>query len=256
MKLKLYRPVCVFDLETTGINPAKDRIVELAIIKLFPDGKKIEKHSLLNPGIPIPPEASEVHGITDEMVKGKPSFRQISKSLLEFISDCDFLGYNCIRFDVPMLVEEFYRTGLQPPFKKAKIIDAFRIFCQKEGRSLAAALKFYCGEELEDAHSAHADTKATLKVLLGQLERYDDLCDEVEGLSDICQEEGLVDYNRKFLLRDGEYLYNFGKNKGKRVLDDPGYAEWMLKADFPEDTKAHLRRIMEGALHLKSNTQR
>lgn len=253
MKLKLLRPVCVFDLETTGVHTVKDRIVELAIVKLFPNGEKVEKHTLLNPGIPIPPEAAAVHGITDEMVKGKPTFRQISKSLLQFISDCDFLGYNCIRFDVPMLVEEFYRVGLQHPFAEAKIIDAFRIFCLKEERTLSAAYRFYCHEELKDAHSAHADTHATLQVLLGQLERYEDLCTEVDGLSVICQEEGLVDYNRKIIQKEGEYLYNFGKNKGKRVLDDPGYAEWMLKADFPADTKVHLRRIIEGAPQLKNS---
>lgn len=252
MKLKLSRPLCVFDLETTGVNTSKDRIVELAIIKLLPNGERIEKHTYLDPGVPIPPEASAVHGITDETVKGKPTFRQISKSLLAFISDCDFLGYNCIRFDVPLLIEEFYRAGLQHPFAEAKCIDAFRIFCQKEGRSLSAALKFYCNQELEGAHTAHADTDATLRVLLGQLERYNDLCDEVDGLSDYCREEGFVDYNERLVLKDGEYCYNFGKHKGKRILDETGYAEWMLKQDFPEDTKYHLRRILaqekEGAV--------
>jgi DNA polymerase-3 subunit epsilon len=247
MQLKLSRPLIVFDLETTGVNTSKDRIVELAIIKLFPNGERIEKQTLLNPGIPIPAEASAVHGITDEAVKDKPSFRQISKSLLAFISGCDFLGYNCIRFDVPLLIEEFYRTGLQHPFAEAKCIDAFRIFCRKEERTLSAALKFYCREELKEAHSAHADTDATLRVLLGQLEHYDDLCKEVEGLSGYCQEEGFVDYNQKILLKDGEYLYNFGKHKGRRVLDETTYAQWMLKNDFPEDTKAHLRKIMAQA---------
>lgn len=247
MKLKLSRPVCVFDLETTGVNTSKDRIVELAIIKLFPDGERIEKHSYLNPEMPIPAEASAVHGITDEVVKDQPTFRQISKALLEFISDCDFLGYNCLRFDVPLLVEEFYRAKLPHPFAGAKVIDAFRIFCRKEERTLSAALKFYCGEELEDAHSAHADTDATLRVLLGQLERYSDLGDEVDGLADFCGEEGLVDYSRKILLKDGVYLYNFGKHKGKPVTEEIGYAKWMLKGDFPEDTKAHLQRIIAEA---------
>lgn len=244
MKLKLSRPVCVFDLETTGVNTSKDRIIELAIIKLFPDGERIEKHTYLNPGMSIPAEATAVHGITDEMVKGKPCFRQISKSLLEFISGCDFIGYNCIRFDVPLLAEEFFRAGLNHPFAEAKVIDAFRIFCKKEERTLSAALKFYCQEELPDAHSAYADTEATLRVLLSQLECYEDLCDEVEGLSDYCQEEGFVDFGQKILYKDGEYLYNFGKNKGSRILDDVGYAEWMLKGDFPENTKVHLRRIL------------
>lgn len=244
MKLKLARPLVVFDLETTGVNTSKDRIVELAIIKLFPDGERLEKHTYLNPGIPIPAEASAVHDITDEMVKDKPSFRQISKSLLAFISGCDFLGYNCLRFDVPLLIEEFYRAGLPHPFAEAKCIDAFRIFCRKEERTLAAALQFYCQEELENAHSAHADTEATLRVLLGQLERYSDLGTEVEGLSDFCREEGFVDYNQKILFKEGEYLYNFGKHKGRRVLDEAGYARWMLKNDFPEDTKEHLRRIL------------
>ena len=207
-------------------------------------GGRIEKHTYLNPEMPIPAEASAVHGITDEMVKGKPTFRQVSKSLLQFLSGCDFLGYNCLRFDVPLLVEEFYRAGLSNPFAEAKVMDAFRIFCRKEERTLSAALKFFCGEELKEAHSAHADTEATLQVLLGQLEHYDDLSNEVDGLADYCQEEGLVDYNRKIVLKEGEYLYHFGKHKGKRVLDDIGYAEWMLKGDFPEGTKAHLRRIL------------
>ena len=251
MKLKLFRPVCVFDLETTGLDTSKDRIIELAIIKLFPNGERVEKHTYLNPAMPISAEASAVHGITDEMVKDKPTFRQISKSLLSFISDCDFVGYNCIQFDVPMLIEEFYRAGLEPPFSKSKVIDAYKIFCQKEQRSLVAALKFYCGEDLNNAHSAHADTEATLRVLLGQLDRYDDLCNEVDGLSDYCQEEGFVDYQRKIVKKGGEYLFNFGKNKGKRIVDEPGYVEWMLKGDFAEDTKAHLRRILERALQLK-----
>lgn len=244
MKLKLSRPVCVFDLETTGVNTSKDRIVELAIIKLFPDGERVEKQTYLNPEMPIPAEASAVHGITDEMVKDQPTFRQISKALLEFVSGCDFLGYNCLRFDVPLLVEEFYRAKLQHPFAEARVIDAFRIFCRKEERTLSAALKFYCGEELGGAHSANADTEATLRVLLGQLEHYSDLGDEVDGLSDYCGEEGLVDYSRKILLKDGAYVYNFGKHKGKPVTEEIGYAKWMLNGDFPEDTKAHLQRII------------
>ncbi len=251
MKLKLSRPVCVFDLETTGLDVGKDRIVELAVIKLMPDGERIEKQACFNPEMPIAPEATAVHGITDEMVKDKPTFRQISKSLLAFLQDCDFIGYNCIRFDVPILIEEFYRAGLPHPFTNANVIDAYRIFCKKEERTLAAALKFYCKEELKGAHSAHADTNATLQVILGQLEYYEDLGKEVMGLSDYCREEGFVDYNRKIICKEGEYLYNFGKHKGKRILDEPGYAEWMLKGDFPEDTKAHLRRIIEEALQGK-----
>lgn len=244
MKLKLSRPICVFDLETTGTNTARDRIVEIALMKLHPDGSCEEKHRYINPQMPIPAEASRVHGITDEKVKDAPTFRQISKGLLAFISGCDFMGYNCLRFDVPMLIEEFYRAGLPHPFAEAKVVDAFRIFCKREERSLVAALKFYCGEELENAHTALADTQATLKVLLGQLSRYPDLCNDVEGLSDYCQEGDMADYNRKIIQKDGDYLYNFGKHKGKRVLDELGYAQWMLNGDFPEDTKATLRKIV------------
>jgi DNA polymerase-3 subunit epsilon len=244
MKLKLTRPLCVFDLETTGTNTAKDRIVEIALIKIHPDGSCVDKHKYINPQIPIPPGASAVHGITDEKVKDAPTFRQISKGLLNFISGCDFLGYNCLNFDVPMLVEEFHRVRVPHPFADANVVDAYKIFRKRETRTLSAALMFFCNEELKDAHTAHADTQATLKVLLGQLDRYPDLCHDVEGLSSYCQDDDVVDYNRRIIKREGEYLYNFGKHKGKRLLDEPSYAEWMLKQDFPEDTKATIRKIM------------
>lgn len=244
MKLKLNRPLCVFDLETTGTNTAKDRIVEIALVKIHPDGRQEEKHRYINPQMPIPEEASRVHGITDEKVKDAPSFRQISKGLLAFISGCDFGGYNCLRFDVPLLIEEFFRAGLPHPFAQARIIDAYRIFCKREARSLSAALKFYCGESLENAHTALADTQATFKVLLGQLEHYSDLCQDVEGLSDYCQEGEMGDFRGKIIEKNGEYFYNFGKHKGKRVLEEPGYAEWMLKGNFSENTKAMVRKGM------------
>lgn len=184
MKLNLKRPIIFFDLETTGVDTARDRIVEISMVKVMPDGEEIRKTRRLNPGMHIPAEATAVHGITDEDVKDCPTFAQVAKSLEQFIRGCDFGGFNSNRFDLPVLVEEFLRAGVDVDFKRRKFIDVQNIFHKKEQRTLVAAYKFYCDKELDDAHSAEADTLATYEVLQAQLDRYPDLRNDVDALAE------------------------------------------------------------------------
>lgn len=248
MNIKLERPLAFFDLETTGTDINKDKIVEIAVCKLFPDGRVEEKSRRLNPGIPIPYSASAIHGIFDADVKNEPSFCNFSKSLLEYLSGCDLGGYNCIRFDVPILAREFHECNLSFPEKDVKVLDVQRIFHSKEPRNLKAALKFYCDKDLNKAHNALADTSATLEVFLSQLNRYEDLGN---NLTDIvrqfsAKDENLVDMDGKLIKsEEGEILFNFGKHKGKRVKDELDYATWMISADFHFHTKEQLKIVLD-----------
>lgn len=253
MKLNLKRPLVFFDLETTGINITRDRIVEIAIVKLVP-GKETEpevKTRRVNPEMPIPAEATAIHHITDADVAGQPTFRQIAKSLAEYIKGCDIAGFNSNRFDVPMLDEEFRRVGVEFDFHKARFVDVQTVFHKKEPRNLSAAYRFYCDKELEGAHGAEADTLATYQVLLAQLDRYDDLPADIEELAKFSSQNNNVDFAGRLVYDDkGREIINFGKYKGQPAIDvlskDPSYYNWIDQGDFPGDTKrAFLRLYME-----------
>ncbi len=249
MKLNLKRPIIFFDLETTGTNIMSDRIVEISIIKIWPNGKEEVKTKRINPGMPIPPEATAVHHITDDDVKDAPHFAQIAKSLADFISDSDIAGFNSIRFDIPLLAEEFNRTNVEIDLHRHRFIDVQNIYHKLEPRTLVAAYKHYCGKNLDDAHSAEADTRATYEVLLAQLEQYPDtLENDVDKLATFSMMNRNVDFAGKVVLNDkGEEIVNFGKHKGKRVVDvlvsDPGYYAWIQQSAFETDTKRVFTRI-------------
>ena len=248
MKLNLKRPIVFFDLETTGVDTSKDRIVEISMIKIMPDGEEITRTRKLNPTIPIPPEATAVHGITDDDVKDEPTFQQVAKSLAQFIQGCDFGGFNSNRFDLPVLVEEFLRAGVDVDLKRRKFIDVQNIFHKKEQRTLVAAYKFYCDRDLNDAHSAEADTRATYEVLKAQLERYDDLENDVDFLADYSQRGKAADYAGYVLYNEKEEeVFGFGKHRGRLVSEvfrtEPSYYAWMMNGDFPLYTKKVLTEI-------------
>jgi len=248
MNLNLKNPLAFFDLETTGINVAKDRIVEISIVKVFPNGKEEIKTLRINPGVPIPPETTKIHGITDEDVKDAPAFKEVGKNIAKFLEGCDLAGYNSNRFDIPLLAEEFLRADVDFDMRKRKFVDVQTIFHKMEQRTLAAAYKFYCQKSLENAHSAEADTKDTYEVLKGQLDRYEELENDVDFLSKFSTQNkkadfaGYIAYNK-----DGEEVFNFGKNKGKTVQEvleeQPGYYGWMINSDFPLYTKKILTEI-------------
>ncbi len=248
MKLKLKRPIVFFDLETTGVDIAHDRIVEIAVVKVEPSGDKEVKVRRINPGMPIPPAATAVHGITDEDVKDSPRFEQIARSLYAFIDGCDLGGYNSNKFDVPMLAEEFLRAGVEVDFKNRKFVDVQTIFHKKEQRTLSAAYMFYCGKELENAHSASADTLATYEVLEAQLDRYPDLENSIDFLAEYTCRDRSVDYAGRIMLDDKECeVFAFGKYKGQSVAEvfrkEPSYYDWMMKGDFPLYTKRVITEI-------------
>ena len=228
MKLNLKRPIVFFDLETTGVDTAKDRIVEISMVKVMPDGEQIVKTRKLNPGIHIPAEATAIHGITDEDVRDCPTFAQVAKSLEQFIRGCDFGGFNSNRFDLPVLVEEFLRAGVDVDFKRRRFVDVQNIFHKKEQRTLVAAYKFYCDKDLEDAHSAEADTLATYEVLMAQLERYPDLENDIDKLAEFSTRGEAADYAGRILFNEkGEEVFGFGKYKGRPVAEvfraEPSY---------------------------------
>lgn len=256
MKLNLSKPICFFDLETTGTNIATDRIVELAILKVFPNGNKESKTWLVNPGVPIPEEASAIHGITDEKVAGEPTFRELAREVYQMIQGCDLGGFNSNRFDIPLLAEELLRAGVDFDMKNAVSVDVQTIFHKMEKRTLAAAYQFYCGKELTDAHSATADTQATYEVLLSQLDRYPELTNNVQELAAFSTHNDTVDF-AGFIRRDenGEEVFGFGKHKGRSVHEvleqEPGYFGWMLNADFPLYTKKVLTQIKLSKLNNK-----
>ena len=242
MELQLKRPLVFFDIESTGLSPEKDRIVEISLIKVYPDGHEEVRTRRLNPECHIPEESTAVHGITDDDVRDCPTFRQVAKSLASMIQGCDIAGYNSNRFDVPLLGEEFLRADVEVDFSRCRFIDVQTIFHKMERRTLEAAYKFYCDKDLTEAHSAEADTRATLEVLKAQLDRYpEDLQNDVEFLSSFTMQQRNL-YNEK-----DEVVINFGKHKGVPVAEvlkkEPGYYDWVMKADFPEDTKRHLTRL-------------
>ena len=242
MQLNLKKPIIFFDLETTGINITKDRIVEISIIKVMPSGEEIEKTRRINPEMPIPAEATAVHHITDEDVAQCPSFKMVAKDLARIFTGCDIAGFNSNRFDIPMLDQEFQRAGVKFDFSKPRFIDVQTIFHKKEQRNLIAAYKFYCGKNLEDAHSANADTRATYEVLKAQLDRYDDLPNDMEKLSEFSTQNRNVDLMGRLIFNDDrKEVINFGKYKGRLAEEvlrqDPGYYSWILKGDFSLNTK-------------------
>ena len=248
MKLNLKRPIVFFDLETTGVDTAKDRIVEISMVKVMPDGEEIVRTRLINPQMHIPEDATAVHGITDEDVRDQPTFAQIAKSLSQFIEGCDFGGFNSNRFDLPMLVEEFLRAGVDVDFKNRKFIDVQNIFHKMEQRTLVAAYKFYCNKDLTDAHSAEADTRATYEVLKAQLDRYSELQNDVAALAEFSSRGETVDYAGRIVYNDkGEEVFNFGKYKGVKVSEvfqrEPSYYDWMMNGDFPLYTKKVITEI-------------
>ena len=248
MELKLSKPICFFDLETTGIDIIKDRIVEISILKVYPNGNKESKTWLVNPTIPIPKAASDVHGITDERVANEPTFKELAKQIHNMIKDSDLAGYNSDRFDIPLLAEEMLRAEVDFDLGNRVSVDVQTIFHKMEQRTLSAAYKFYCGKDLIDAHTASADTNATYEILKAQLDRYDSLENNIKKLSEftyrkqIADFAGFIGYNDK-----GEEIFTFGKHKGKRVEDifdeEPGYFGWLLGADFPLYTKKILTAI-------------
>ena len=248
MRLNLKRPIVFFDLETTGVDTAKDRIVEVSMIKVMPDGEEVVRTRRINPQMHIPEQASEIHGITDEDVKDCPTFAQVAKSMAQFIEGCDFGGFNSNRFDLPMLVEEVLRAGVDVDFKRRRFIDVQNIFHKMEQRTLVAAYKFYCDKNLEEAHSAEADTRATYEVLMAQLDRYPDLQNDVAALADFSERGQTADYAGRIGYNDkGEEIFNFGKYKGRRVSDvfrdEPSYYAWMMNGDFPLYTKKVITEI-------------
>ena len=246
--LNLKRPLATFDLETTGVNVAEDRIVEISIIKLNPDGSEETLTELVNPEIPIPVEAAAVHGITNQKVADKPTIKELAPKIIEFIGDADLSGYNCLKFDVPLLMEEFLRNDIDFSMKNRKVVDVQNIFHKMEQRTLVAAYKFYCDGDLTNAHSAEADTRATLEVLKAQVEKYDELNGNVEMLSDFSKRGNAIDFAGQIVEgENGEPVFNFGKNKGKSVVEvlrtNPGYYGWMMDAQFPSYTKKVLTEI-------------
>jgi len=242
MQLNLKNPLVFFDLETTGINIVSDRIVEISYLKVYPDGREESKTRKINPEMPIPPQATAIHGITDEDVKDCPTFKSIAKSLAAQIEGCDLAGYNSNRFDIPLLAEEFLRVGVDIDLMKRKFVDIQTIFHKKEQRTLSAAYKFYCDSDLDAAHSAEADTKATYEILKAQLDRYPDLQNDVNFLSEYSCFGNNVDFAGRVVYNDKkEEVINFGKYKGRLVADvfkeDPGYYGWIIQGDFPLHTK-------------------
>ncbi|MCD8185745.1 MAG: 3'-5' exonuclease [Rikenellaceae bacterium] len=249
MELNLKRPIIFFDLETTGVDPAKDRIVEISMIKIMPDGTEETKTRRLNPEMPIPAASSAIHHIYDEDVKDCPTFKAVAKSLQNYIEGCDLAGYNSNKFDIPVLVEEFLRAGIDIDMRKTKFIDVQNIFHKMEQRTLVAAYKFYCQKDLTDAHAAEADTRATYEVLKAQLDRYpEELKNDMEFLSEFSTRTKDVDFAGRIICNeDGVECFNFGKHKGRPVCEvfreEPSYYAWMMNGDFPGYTKRVITAI-------------
>lgn len=248
MKLKLTKPLIVFDLESTGVNVSADRIVEIYMIKISPNGEEKHLHQRINPEMPIPKEVTAIHGIRDEDVAHEPTFKEKAHFFKDFIGNADFGGFNANRFDFPMLVEEFYRAGVDFSITGRKFIDAQRIFHIMEPRNLSAAYRFYCQKELENAHSAKADTLATWEIIKNQLDRYPELEPNLDYLNKISGQERLVDLAGRLIRDDhGMVTFNFGKHKGKSVekilQSEPSYYDWMMAGDFPENTKRVLTEL-------------
>jgi DNA polymerase-3 subunit epsilon len=260
MNLNLKTPIAFFDLESTGINISTDRIVEISILKVHPNGPQETKTSLINPTIPIPAESSAIHGIFDKDVKDSPTFKSLSRELHQFLEGADLAGFNVLKFDIPLLVEEFLRSGIDFDIEKRNILDSQKIFHMMEKRNLSAAYKFYCGKTLENAHSAEADTIASYEVFKAQMEKYDgDEAEDLQGnklgffqndmkkIHNLLNEK-MVDLAGRFIFNEnGEECFNFGKHKGKTIenvlKEEPSYYDWMMKGDFPLDTKRKFTQV-------------
>lgn len=258
MELKLNKPICFFDLETTGTDIVKDRIVEISVFKVYPNGNKESKTWLINPGVPIPFSASQIHGITDEKVKDEPLFKDLAPHVYNMMKDSDLAGFNSDRFDIPLLAEELLRAGVDFDMKNRVSVDIQTIFHKKEERTLSAAYKFYCGKTLENAHSAEADTMATYEILKAQLERYSELENDMKSLSEFTTRKKSVDFAGFIALDDkSQEIFTFGKYKGvlvdKVLEEDPGYFGWLQNADFPLYTKKVLTGIKLRKLNNKLN---
>jgi DNA polymerase-3 subunit epsilon len=260
MKLNLRNPICFFDLESTGINITHDRIIEIAVIKVMPNGEVLRKTNLLNPGVPIPAESSVFHGIYDEDVKDKPTFKEVAKEYAKFFEGADLSGFAILKMDVPMLVEEFLRAGVDFDYQRKKIVDAQKIFHLMEKRTLSAAYRFYMEKELSDSHTAEADAEASMEILVRQLEKYEgqdvtdttgkkvgEIRNDVEVLGKMIAADMVDLAGRMAKNEKGEEIFNFGKHKGKKVTQvfsqEPAYYDWMMNGDFPQDTKRKLTEI-------------
>ena len=252
MNWNIERPLAVFDIESTGINRKADRIIDLAIIILKPDGSREEHTFRVNPGMPIPPDSTAIHGITDDDVKDCPPFRDVAEKVLKVLEGCDLSGFNVLHFDIPVLQEEFARADMRFEMEGRRVVDAQRIFHKKEPRDLSAALSFYCGEAHTDAHGALADVEATIHVLKGQLERYPDLPTDVAALEEFCNPRNpkWVDQTGKFKWDGDEAVINFGKNQGRKLREmaqfEKSFLDWMLRSDFPRDTQAIAKNALAG----------
>lgn len=246
--LQLKKPLAFIDIEATGSNVATDRIVEIAIIKTLPDGNRTVKRKIINPQIPIPAAITEIHGITNEMVKDAPVFKQVAQEIKQSLDGCDLACYNAYRLDIPMLVEEFLRADVEFDMKNRKVIDVQKIFHQMEQRTLSAAYKFYCQKNLDGAHGAEVDAAATAEILYAQLERYPQLGNNVDSIIKLVGDDSIIDFARRFIYDDkGVEVFNFGKHKGRPVTDvlkaEPQYYDWMMKGEFPMNTKQKLTEI-------------
>jgi DNA polymerase-3 subunit epsilon len=257
MKLELRNPLIFFDLETTGVNISSDRIVELSYLKIFPDGNEESKTIRINPQVPIPEKSTQIHGIKDEDVKDAPVFAEVAKTLAKAMEGCDLAGYNSNKFDIPLLAEEFLRAGIDIDIRKRKFVDVQVIFHKKEQRTLSAAYKFYCDKELDEAHSAEADARATCEILKAQLDRYKDLPNDIDKLAAYSSHNRNADFAGRIIYNEKEEeIFNFGKYKGQKVEDvlkkDPAYYGWMINNDFPLYTKKVLTSIkLRGAFKNK-----
>jgi DNA polymerase-3 subunit epsilon len=264
MRLQLEKPLAIFDLEATGLNITKERIVQIAILKINPDGSEEKFESLINPEIHISEEVTKIHGIKNEDVANAPTFKEISEKIVAFIENADLAGYNSNKFDIPLLAEELLRVGSSFDISTKKFIDVQNIFHKMEQRTLVAALKFYCNQELVNAHDAMSDTTATWEVLKAQLERYPELEGNIDFLSKFTKNGNTIDFAGRLAYNDkNEAIYNFGKHKGKTVKEvnrlEPGYYSWFIspQTDFPLYTKQKLKEIMDGLKTVKTeiNTQ-
>jgi DNA polymerase III subunit epsilon len=268
MKFNLKIPICFFDLETTGTNIQHDRIIEIAVTKVSPSGEITRKTNLINPTIPIPAESTLFHGITDEDVKGKPTFKEVARDYARMMEGCDLSGFNVMKFDVPVLVEEFIRADVDFDYSRKKVIDSQKIFHMMEKRTLRAAYQFYCNKDLDNSHSAESDTDASMEVLLAQIERYEnqdvtdsngnkvgEIRNDMEVLSKLTS-QGMVDLAGRMIINNkNEAIFNFGKHKGKEVLtvlkEEPAFYDWMMNGDFSLDTKRKLTEIKLSVLKKK-----
>ncbi|HEY0042852.1 MAG TPA: 3'-5' exonuclease [Flavisolibacter sp.] len=248
MLLQLKKPLAFLDIEATGSNVSADRIVEIAIVKYLPDGARTVKRKLVNPQLPIPPAITDIHGITDEMVQNAPTFKQVAHEIKQFLDGCDLACYNAYRLDIPMLVEEFIRADVDFDVKNRKLVDVQKIFHSMEQRTLTAAYKFYCNKALEGAHGAEVDAAATAEILFAQIERYPQLGNSVDTIIKAVGDDNIIDFARRFIYDEkGVEVFNFGKHKGRSIADvlnaEPQYYDWMMRGEFPMNTKQKLTEI-------------